>query len=230
MSPENIQNHQEENHENTDWGSLQNVELATPKDVILEKIKNNLNIKKVFAAVGLAASLTAGVAGASKGVEALQEKSAISAYAEAYPDMEGNETWKEHIQDEAKTKEGRDFLKNTAEQKKQDDELVAEYMAVYGETGMGEDWVWSMIRSGNRDSLIEDIELRKASEQNKVAQSQEQTSEPSHNQVAPEEESHTSEKERRPYLNSRSVYDHSQIEVDRKWEAEQDPSRGLGEF
>ena len=88
MGPENFQNHQEEN-QNTGWENMQDIEKATPKSVILEKIKNNNNVKKVFAAVGLAAGLAAGVAGLSSNSEPATQNLATETANINYDEMLG---------------------------------------------------------------------------------------------------------------------------------------------
>lgn len=88
MGPENFQNHQEEN-QNTGWENMQDIEKATPKSMILEKIKNNNNVKKVFAAVGLAAGLAAGVAGLSSNSEPATQNLATETADINYDEMLG---------------------------------------------------------------------------------------------------------------------------------------------
>lgn len=89
MGPENIQNHQGENQENIGWESLQNVEMTTSRGAVIEKVKNNFNVRKAFAAVGLAASLAAGIAGFNSNREPATQNVATEAADTNYDEMLG---------------------------------------------------------------------------------------------------------------------------------------------
>ena len=107
----------------TEWDNLD--EKAVNNNEIdradlAEKIKNSPKAKKIFMAIALGAAITAGVAGGIKGAkiaEQKQQERIVSEYAEEFPGMEEDETWKEQITETAKTKDGMKELQSIIENK-----------------------------------------------------------------------------------------------------------------